>query len=327
MLFIEAGSCTEEAVLIAAEFDKCVRFFQRQETDTDGIEKPLWRTRWPAPACDECARLLCWCIAGWICTGQEAAEFGGGCPRITVEPGPVGELFRPGMRVTDGYHLEVTVVEACRSAGTLRVPGGLPAVLGPDVGRGGEPRITVLVPSGEYVSEKARARHGGEQYLSRPGRLFRGRSGRPSYPHLCEGCQDRVVAAEQRAEPDERERQEQEAAEPARVRRRPAAGPAAPDRARPAAGGALGGSGPPVGAEAPVVRAAPGGMAGVGGPEFAPACDGVRWTNLPSAPARTASRSPGSTSWEPRRAGVVRGLLTTSRQRSPESSHHTRRPA
>ncbi|MFF1593107.1 replication-relaxation family protein [Streptomyces sp. NPDC058286] len=50
LLFIEVDNCTEEGVLIAAKFDRYARFFQRKEKDTDGIEKPIWRTRWSAPA-------------------------------------------------------------------------------------------------------------------------------------------------------------------------------------------------------------------------------------------------------------------------------------
>ncbi|MFD5748994.1 replication-relaxation family protein [Streptomyces sp. NPDC127033] len=50
LLFIEADNCTEEAVLIARKFDKYARFYQRMEKDTDGIKKPMWRTRWSAPA-------------------------------------------------------------------------------------------------------------------------------------------------------------------------------------------------------------------------------------------------------------------------------------
>ncbi|MFF1569944.1 replication-relaxation family protein [Streptomyces sp. NPDC058293] len=41
LLFIEVDNCTEEAVLIAAKFDKYARFFKRMEKDTDGIEKPM----------------------------------------------------------------------------------------------------------------------------------------------------------------------------------------------------------------------------------------------------------------------------------------------
>lgn len=50
LLFIEVDNCAEEAVLIAAKFDKYARFFKRKEKDTDGIEEPPWRTRWSAPA-------------------------------------------------------------------------------------------------------------------------------------------------------------------------------------------------------------------------------------------------------------------------------------
>ncbi len=41
LLFIEVNNCTEEAVLITQKFDKYAQFFQRQEKDTDGIEKPV----------------------------------------------------------------------------------------------------------------------------------------------------------------------------------------------------------------------------------------------------------------------------------------------
>jgi hypothetical protein len=57
LLFIEVDNCTEEAVLIAQKFDKYARFFQRKERDTDGIEMPLWRTRWSAPPSEEYERV------------------------------------------------------------------------------------------------------------------------------------------------------------------------------------------------------------------------------------------------------------------------------
>ncbi|MET8169038.1 replication-relaxation family protein [Streptomyces sp. NPDC005329] len=44
LLFIETDNCTEEAVLVTAKFDRYARFFQWQEKDTDGIDKPLVRT-------------------------------------------------------------------------------------------------------------------------------------------------------------------------------------------------------------------------------------------------------------------------------------------
>lgn len=74
-------------------------------------------------------------------------------------PGPIDALFRPGTRMTDGYHPEMTVVEPRRS-GTLRVPSGLLAVSGPDGLSDDGPAITVSVPPGEYVLEEARVRVG-----------------------------------------------------------------------------------------------------------------------------------------------------------------------
>ncbi|MEU6986427.1 DUF4241 domain-containing protein [Streptomyces sp. NPDC046324] len=78
-------------------------------------------------------------------------------PPRPAQPCPIGELFRPGVRVTDGHHPEMTIVEP-RRIGTLRVPSGLLAVSGPDIDREG-PHITVPVPPGEYVLEEAQARH------------------------------------------------------------------------------------------------------------------------------------------------------------------------
>ncbi|MFK3733832.1 DUF4241 domain-containing protein [Streptomyces sp. NPDC088090] len=79
-------------------------------------------------------------------------------PPRPARPGPITELFRPGARVTDGHHPEMTVVEP-RRIGTLRVPSGLLAVSGPDDGDGGGPHLTVPVPPGEYVLEEAQVRH------------------------------------------------------------------------------------------------------------------------------------------------------------------------
>ncbi|MBC7270381.1 MAG: DUF4241 domain-containing protein [Streptomyces sp.] len=96
----------------------------------------------------------------------EAADDSGGAlapdtcwrPPRPAQPGPIAELFRPGTRVTDGYHPEMTVVEPCR-IGTLRVPSGLLAVSGPDIDRGDGPHLTIPVAPGEYVLDEAQARH------------------------------------------------------------------------------------------------------------------------------------------------------------------------
>ncbi|MFD7710175.1 hypothetical protein ACFV6E_08085 [Streptomyces sp. NPDC059785] len=77
-------------------------------------------------------------------------------PPLPAQPGPISELFRPGTRVTDRYHPEMTIVEP-RRIGSLRVPSGLLAVSGPDIDHGDGPHITVPVPPGEYVLEEAPA--------------------------------------------------------------------------------------------------------------------------------------------------------------------------
>ncbi|MEU6162333.1 DUF4241 domain-containing protein [Streptomyces sp. NPDC047130] len=79
-------------------------------------------------------------------------------PPSPARPGPISELFRPGVRVTDGYHPEMTVVEPHRT-GTLRVPSGLLAVSGPDINRGNGPHLTIPVTPGEYMLDEAQARH------------------------------------------------------------------------------------------------------------------------------------------------------------------------
>ncbi|MFB7100550.1 DUF4241 domain-containing protein [Streptomyces hydrogenans] len=79
-------------------------------------------------------------------------------PPRPAQPGPLTKLFRPGVRVTDGHHPEMTVVEP-RRIGTLRVPSGLLAVSGPDSDDGDGPHLTVPVPPGEYALEEAQARH------------------------------------------------------------------------------------------------------------------------------------------------------------------------
>lgn len=49
VLFVEVDNCFEDAAVLAEKFDKYARFFARRATDTDGIEKAMWRLRWTAP--------------------------------------------------------------------------------------------------------------------------------------------------------------------------------------------------------------------------------------------------------------------------------------
>ncbi|MER6571684.1 hypothetical protein ABT288_37310 [Streptomyces sp. NPDC001093] len=50
LLFIEVDNCHETAEEIAVKLEKYAGFFKRKTKDTDGRERPMWRTRWPAPA-------------------------------------------------------------------------------------------------------------------------------------------------------------------------------------------------------------------------------------------------------------------------------------
>ncbi|WP_327372403.1 replication-relaxation family protein [Streptomyces sp. NBC_01216] len=49
LLFIEVDNCHETAEELAAKLEKYARFFRRKVKDTDGKERPMWRTRWTVP--------------------------------------------------------------------------------------------------------------------------------------------------------------------------------------------------------------------------------------------------------------------------------------
>jgi hypothetical protein len=49
LLFIEVDNCHETAEELADKLEKYARFFKRKVKDTDGKERPMWRTRWSAP--------------------------------------------------------------------------------------------------------------------------------------------------------------------------------------------------------------------------------------------------------------------------------------
>ncbi|MEV5620530.1 replication-relaxation family protein [Streptomyces bacillaris] len=49
LLFIEVDNCHETAEELADKLEKYARFFKRKMKDTDGKERPMWRTRWNAP--------------------------------------------------------------------------------------------------------------------------------------------------------------------------------------------------------------------------------------------------------------------------------------
>ncbi|MEW2373384.1 replication-relaxation family protein [Streptomyces sp. NPDC006656] len=49
LLFIEVDNCHETAEELALKLEKYARFFKRKAKDTDGKERPMWRTRWTTP--------------------------------------------------------------------------------------------------------------------------------------------------------------------------------------------------------------------------------------------------------------------------------------
>ncbi|MFG3042877.1 replication-relaxation family protein [Streptomyces sp. NPDC048330] len=49
LLFIEADNCHETAEELADKLEKYARFYRRKMKDTDGKERPMWRTRWNTP--------------------------------------------------------------------------------------------------------------------------------------------------------------------------------------------------------------------------------------------------------------------------------------
>ncbi|MFJ2847064.1 replication-relaxation family protein [Streptomyces griseofuscus] len=49
LLFIEVDNCHETAEELADKLEKYARFFKRNVKDTDGKERPMWRTCWTVP--------------------------------------------------------------------------------------------------------------------------------------------------------------------------------------------------------------------------------------------------------------------------------------
>ncbi|MEW5659844.1 replication-relaxation family protein [Streptomyces cinereoruber] len=232
LLFIEVDNCTEEAALIAAKFDKYLRFFLRKEKDTDGFESPLWRTRWSAPA-EEYERVHPPVLLVFHEVGPRSAKH-----QMTRVADLTRHHWQGRWHPKGGYHsydrripIVATTLEELREHG----PAG-PAFW--RFGRGhrqplldaiGNPRRGTYLARRQAEREEERRRgekEAAEREARRPvctecGQKFTddrweaigyscGWGERESHPHLCEDCQGRAVAAAARAEADERERQEQE---------------------------------------------------------------------------------------------------------------------
>ncbi|MFJ5779930.1 replication-relaxation family protein [Streptomyces sp. NPDC093094] len=233
LLFIEADNCTEEAVLVAQKFDKYARFFLRQEKDTDGVEKPLWRTRWSAPAADAYERVHPPVLLVFHQAGQRPAK---------RQMARVADLTRhhwQGRWHPEGGYtsydrcipIVATTLEELREHG----PAG-PAFwrFGRDhrqplldaIGNARRDAYLVRRQAARQEQRRRAEREAAEREALRPvcadcGHKFtdarweavghtRDWSKRQPHSHLCEDCRHRAVAAQAQAEADERQRHEQE---------------------------------------------------------------------------------------------------------------------
>lgn len=234
LLFIEADNCTEEATLIAAKFDKYMRFFKRKEKDTDGIEKPMWRTRWSAPPCDDYERVHPPVLLVFHQLGKRT---------LKTQMQTVADLTRPHWQgqwdSEEGYHsYDGRIPIVATTLDLLREHGPAGAVFWrfgrdhrePLLDAIGNPRRdAALARRRQAVREQQRRRkerEAAEREARRPvcadcGNKFTDDRWttvdvrdwdrpRESHPHLCEDCQSLAVAARKQAEAEERERQEQE---------------------------------------------------------------------------------------------------------------------
>ncbi|MGW2601215.1 replication-relaxation family protein [Streptomyces klenkii] len=234
LLFIEADNCFEDAALIAAKFDKYARFFRRTEKDTDGIDKPLWRTRWSAPESEPYERVHPPVLLVFHQVGPRP---------VTGQMKKVADLTRQHWQGVlhrgDGFHsydgripIVATTLEWLREHG----PAG-PAFWRfgregrqPLLDAIGNPRRDAALArrrDAARAEERRRAeKEAAEREARRPvcadcGQKFTDArwkavdsrdwsQSRASHPHLCDVCQSRTIVAEKQAEVDERERQEHE---------------------------------------------------------------------------------------------------------------------
>lgn len=234
LLFIEVDNCTEEAVLIAAKFDKYARFFKRKEKDTDGIEKPMWRTRWSAPEWETFERVHPPVLLVFHQVGKRSAK---------SQMAKVADLTRAHWQGRwhgeGGYHsydgcipVVATTLELLREHG----PTG-PAFWRfgrkerqPLLDAIGNPRRDAALVRRRQAAREEQQRRDEREAAAREARrpvctgcghrLTDDRwaavdvrdwsQPRESYPHLCEDCQNQAVTAQQQAEADQRECQEQE---------------------------------------------------------------------------------------------------------------------
>ncbi|MEV8321481.1 replication-relaxation family protein [Streptomyces sp. NPDC059900] len=235
LLFIEADNCTEEPRLIAAKFDKYLRFFQRTEKDTDGRDKPMWRTRWTTPEWEDYERVHPPVLLVFSQVGKRPAK-----SQMAKVAGLTRSHWQGTWHRDGGYHsydkcipVVATTLELLREHG----PAG-PAFwrFGRDHHEPlrdaiGNPRRDAALARRRAQAREEQRRHETREAAAREarrpvctdcGRKFTDErwaavdvrdwsQSREPHPQLCEDCQSRAMAAQWQAEADKREHQEQEA--------------------------------------------------------------------------------------------------------------------
>jgi len=204
----------------------------RKEKDTDGIEKPMWRTRWSAPDPDY-ERVQPPVLLVFHEVGKRT---------LKTQMQTVADLTRDHWqgqwRPEDGYHsYDRRIPIVATTLDLLREHGPAGPVFWrfgrdhrePLLDAIGNPRRDAAFARRRQAAweeqRRRKEREAAEREARRPvcadcGNKFtdgrwtaadvRDWGRRPSHPHLCEDCQSRAVAARKRAEADERERLEQE---------------------------------------------------------------------------------------------------------------------
>lgn len=242
LLFIEVDNCHETAEELADKLEKYARFLQRQVKDTDGTERPMWRTRWPAPGGQ----------LGYDMPHPPVLlvfhRIGERNPDLTVPR--LADLTRhlwQGQWDRDGYHLyDQKIPIIATGLNNLRKHGPAGAVfqrfgrtdMQPLTDALGNPRkdaahararAAQIARQEAYEAEQQRKaeQKAAEREAKRPacadcGAKFpdtRWKAARRSpeanahwHPTLCEDCESRARVAALQAEQEERERREQEEA-------------------------------------------------------------------------------------------------------------------
>ncbi|MGW7613709.1 replication-relaxation family protein, partial [Streptomyces sp. NPDC054766] len=234
LLFIEVDNCTEEAVLIAAKFDKYARFFKKTEKDTDGIEKPLWRTRWSAPEGEAFERVHPPVLLVFHQVGKRSAK-----KQMAKVAGLTRAHWQGRWHREGGYHSYDTCIPIVATTLDLLREHGPTGPAFWRFGRDhreplldaiGNPRRDAALARRRQAAREEQQRRDEREVAAREARrpvcadcghkftddrwtavdVRDWNQPRESHPHLCEGCQSRAIAAQKQAEADEHERQEQE---------------------------------------------------------------------------------------------------------------------